>query len=90
LDLNGVDQQRFIVLLTGPTLATQSRSCLTDTDGDGTMDCSERNQYVESRVGGVGGQEWLQKTIDSTFNDRLATCPFQRMPAPPASTQVIC
>lgn len=90
LALNGVDLQRFILALTGPALPAQSRSCATDADSDGTMDCNERNQYVESRVTGVGGQQWLQNTIDSTFNDRLATCPATRTPAPPASVVTIC
>lgn len=94
LDLNRLpasngnsDDKRFILALMGPALASQSRSCATDADGDGIMDCDERNQYVESRVSAATYQ---QSRIDSVFNDRLATCPFQQTPPSPASVVTIC
>lgn len=78
LELNGVARQRFIVALMGLPLATQSRSCATDTDSDGIIDCNDRSQYIESRT---SSNIWHQDRIDAVFNDRVATCPFEVAPA---------
>ena len=78
LELNGVARQRFIVALMGLPLATQSRSCATDTDSDGIIDCNDRSQYIESRT---SSNVWHQDRIDAVFNDRVATCPFEVVPA---------
>ena len=78
LELNGVARQRFIIALTGQPLATQSRSCATDVDSDGIIDCNDRSQYIESRT---SSNIWHQDRIDAIFNDRIATCPFEVTPA---------
>lgn len=80
------DDKRFILALVGPTLASQSHSCATDADSNGTMDCNERNQYVESRTNSM---TYHQDPVKATFNDRLATCPFQYLPAS-GSALTIC
>lgn len=89
LMLDGVDRQRFIAVLMGRPLASQSRSCATDADADTVMDCDDRDQYLESRVAAAGGQEWLQSRIDAAFNDRLATCPRQYVSGT-GSTVTLC
>jgi hypothetical protein len=94
MDLNGLpaangntDDKRFVLGLWGPALASQSRSCLTDADSNGVMDCDERTQYIESRASAAS---YHQDTITSVFNDRLATCPFQQTPPAPAAVVTIC
>lgn len=71
------DDKHFVLGLIGPALATQSRSCATDADGDTVVDCNDRDQYVESRTNAT---IYHQERIDTAFNDRLATCPFQQTP----------
>jgi hypothetical protein len=72
------NDKRFVLALMGPALTTQSRSCATDADSDTIVDCDERVQYVESRTNST---TYHQDRIDAVFNDRLATCPFQQLPA---------
>lgn len=86
LELNGLpasngnsDDKRFVLALMGKALASQTRSCPTN--------CDDRSQYIESRN---SARIYTQKTIDSAYNDRLATCPFQYTPDAPAAVQVLC
>ena len=70
------NDKRFVLGLMGPALASQSRSCATDADGDGTMDCHDRDQYIESRTNLT---TYHVEKVDAAFNDRLATCPFKHV-----------
>jgi hypothetical protein len=94
MNLNGLpasngnsDDKRFMLALYGPPLASQSRSCATDADSDGIMDCNERDQYIESRTSAA---TYHQDAIDAAFNDRVATCPFQQTPPAPAAVLTVC
>ena len=85
--VGNADDKRFILALMGPALTSQGRSCGTDADLDGVIDCDEFDQYIESRT---TSRTFHQDTITSVFNDRLAACPFQQTPPAPAPVVTIC
>lgn len=78
--------KRLVLALMGRALPNQSRSCSTDTDGNGIADCEDPAQYLEAenavfddrrfradlRVPNPAAlaQPW------PAFNDRLAVCPL--------------
>jgi len=72
------NDKRFVLALMGTALASQARSCAADADLDGTLDCNDRDQYIESRDNAVPTTFILQ-TAGAAYNDRLATCPFKHV-----------
>jgi hypothetical protein len=67
------DDKRFVLALMGPALATQAQPS------------NSSAQYIESRTDSM---TFHQDRIDAVFNDRLATCPFQNVPATGTPTTV--
>lgn len=72
------DDKRFVLALMGTALAGQARSCAADADSDGTVDCNDRDQYIESR-NNLAPTTFSLQTIGTAYNDRLATCPFKHV-----------
>lgn len=80
--------KRLALVLAGPPLADQSRSCATDVNGNSIPDCGERAHYFEEHNASMGDRIYradLRIPTPSSaatpyppFNDRVAACPFRQ------------
>jgi hypothetical protein len=71
LELNSVRDKRLMLALMGPrAVGTQTQPSAVPAD------------YLESHTAGT--TVYASQTVDKTFNDRLAACPFQHAGAPAA------
>ncbi len=65
------NDKRLVLVLSGRPLSTQAWS-------SGTGGSSSRSDYFESGNATTGDYTYLTATVTSSFNDRIAACPFQQ------------
>lgn len=87
------DDKRLVLVLMGPTILSQSRSCTDlngnpqDLNGNGIVDCIDRAQYLEGQNASNGDNVFVatkittSTSIATSSNDRVATCPFRQTDA---------
>jgi hypothetical protein len=81
------DDKRLVLVLMGPTIVSQSRSCSQDLNDNGIVDCIDRAQYLEGQNASSGDNRFVATKVTTTTsiatssNDRVAMCPFRQTDA---------